>query len=118
MYESPIELSFIDEMYNTIIDSQENKIFEAVSHYGISVDKEELIKALQYDRGQYEKGYADRDAEIVRCKDCKFFEYDHWEETKFGRIIVAHGICTKWASSSGGCATSEHGFCFLGDKKE
>ena len=27
-------------------------------------------KALQYDRGQYQKGYKDRDDEIVRCRDC------------------------------------------------
>ena len=31
----------------------------AVQSYGINVDKDELIRALQYDREQYYKGYAD-----------------------------------------------------------
>ena len=30
---------------------------KVVQERGIDVDKDELIKALQYDRGQYEKGY-------------------------------------------------------------
>ena len=38
----------------------ENDIFEAIQSYGIDVDKDELIKALQYDRDQYRKGFADR----------------------------------------------------------
>lgn len=29
------------------------------SKVGVNVNKEELVKALQYDRGQYTKGYAD-----------------------------------------------------------
>ena len=45
--------------------------------YDIKVDKHELLRALQYDRNQYEKGYADAKAdamdELVRCKDCKHF---------------------------------------------
>ena len=32
---------------------------ECICEYGIEVDKEELIKALNYDRNQYEKGYND-----------------------------------------------------------
>ena len=37
----------------------EDNVFKAIQDYGVFVDKEELIKALQYDRGQYEKGFAD-----------------------------------------------------------
>ena len=48
----------------------EGEIYKAVMNVGVNVDKEELIKALQYDRGQYQKGYKDRDDQIVRCKDC------------------------------------------------
>ena len=65
MYQSPIE--FITIQLNTQI---EDGIYKAVQKYGVKVDKDELIKALQYDRGQYQKGYNDRDSEIVRCKDC------------------------------------------------
>jgi hypothetical protein len=52
----------------------EGEVCKAVQNVGINVDKEELLKALQYDKDQYEKGYADRDSEIVRCKDCKFYD--------------------------------------------
>lgn len=37
----------------------ENDAVEAVIRYGFDINKEELEKALKYDRGQYEKGYAD-----------------------------------------------------------
>ena len=51
-YESPIEL-YIGQMRM----EQENNVYKAIQEYGVNVDKDELIKALQYDRGQYEKGY-------------------------------------------------------------
>ena len=37
----------------------EDEIMKAVQNVGIQVDKEELLKALKYDREQYEKGYQD-----------------------------------------------------------
>lgn len=51
-YESPIE-AMIAEASNSFDDG----VFKAVLSTGIKVDKEELIKALKYDRGQYDKGY-------------------------------------------------------------
>ena len=48
----------------------DNQICKAVQNAGITVDREELLRALQYDRDQYRKGYADRDKEITRCRDC------------------------------------------------
>lgn len=73
-YQPPIELDQAD----TIMESIENQLCEyvirAVQEVGITVDKDELLKALAYDRDQYEKGYADgkRDADpVVRCRDCK-----------------------------------------------
>lgn len=37
----------------------EGDVFRIIHSYGINVDKGELIKALQYDRQQYEKGFID-----------------------------------------------------------
>lgn len=54
MYKSPIEI--ITEQIKTNYD---NAIYSAVQNVGINVDREELLKALEYDRGQYEKGYKD-----------------------------------------------------------
>lgn len=50
----------------------EDVIYTAVQKVGIDVDKDELIRALKYDRNQYMKGYKDRDAEIIRCKECRY----------------------------------------------
>ena len=62
MYESPIEL-LVTEIQHQIVKQQDKEIYKAVLNYVPNVDKEELIRALQYDRGQYEKGYADAKAE-------------------------------------------------------
>ena len=53
-YESPIRM-IVGEMETKM----ENDTLTAIQRYGIDVDKEELIKALNYDRGQYDKGYRD-----------------------------------------------------------
>lgn len=53
MYKSPIEIT--REQIKTQID---NKIlFRVTQEVGINIDKDELLKALAYDRQQYEKGY-------------------------------------------------------------
>lgn len=54
MYESPIEI-----IYDDIKMHFENEILNAIQHYDIQVDKDELIRALRYDRDQYEKGFKD-----------------------------------------------------------
>lgn len=59
MYKSPIEV-YVNDILNQIRQQEENQIVAEVSQaVGINVEKEELIKALNYDRNQYEKGYKD-----------------------------------------------------------
>lgn len=65
MYESPIEM-IMEDIQTQIVKQQENDIYQAVQRYGIVIDKEELIKALQYDREQYTKGYKDALDEIKK----------------------------------------------------
>lgn len=72
-YESMINL-ITKDMQMRLVEEEEKQIVKAVQEIGINVNKEELIKALEYDRDQYKKGYDDRDAEIVRCKDCKYWQ--------------------------------------------
>ena len=43
MYESPIKMIY-DDMQTLIIKHQENDVYQAVQQYGITVDKEELLK--------------------------------------------------------------------------
>ena len=52
----------------------EDSIYKAMMRVGVNVDADELMKALEHDRDQYQKGYKERDEEIVRCKDCRWAE--------------------------------------------
>ena len=58
MYESPINMEYEDFVY-AVQEEVERNVLLAVQKIHISVDRDELIRALQYDRQQYEKGYAD-----------------------------------------------------------
>ncbi len=60
MYESPIDV--ITQGMQLVV---ENGIYKAVENYGIHVDKDELLKALRYDRNQYNKGFADGYSEFA-----------------------------------------------------
>ena len=71
MYKSPIEILTTD-----IKTQIENDVMYAVIKQGVFVDRDELIKALKYDREQYDKGYNDavRDLGLVRCENCKLLK--------------------------------------------
>ena len=110
MYESPIKIieQTIDSIYKDIVKKKDDAIFaEIQTSFGVDLDREELIRALQYDRNQYEKGYADgkRDAmaELVRCKDCK-----HW----------TMGYCNHFAYYDYEPITNEDDFCSYGERRE
>lgn len=87
-YQSQVDL-ILSEM-NLRLDGE---IFKAVQNVGVNVDRDELIKALRYDRGQYQKGYAYRDSEIVRCKDCKYRSFYCTEETDGTTLYTCHHPC-------------------------
>ena len=53
-YKSPIEVFYSDVQLKF-----EDGVYKAVQAVDIHVDRYELIKALQYDRQQYEKGWHD-----------------------------------------------------------
>ena len=52
--------------------------------------------------------------EIIHCKDCKFFEYDHLYVIN-DIPVFGHELCNRWGE---GCKTSENGWCFLAERKE
>lgn len=58
MYESPISIIY-NQIESNLNEKIEKDIYEVVQKYGIIVDKEELLKALKYDRDQYQKGYVE-----------------------------------------------------------
>lgn len=79
MYKSPITL-MTNEMAMQIAKHQDEVVFTALQACVPDVDRAELLRALRYDREQYDKGYDDGKvdgraaamAEIVRCKECIF----------------------------------------------
>ena len=78
MYQSPIEITrTVDDIVTKIAEKQDETIVHACMRVGVNVDRDELVKALAYDRHQYEKGYVDGrvdiEKEIVHCRDCKFY---------------------------------------------
>ena len=110
MYNSPIEL-LVTDIQNQIVKQQDEEIYQAVLHYVPNVDKEELLRALQYDRGQYEKGYsdgkADAMADLVRCKDCQFSKY--FEESGTRKCRTQGGLYR---------TVQDDDFCSYGEKQE
>lgn len=102
MYESPIEV-----IQKNIEMQMENGIYKAVTKVGINVDKEELLKALNYDRRQYDKGYTDgwdaHTKSVIRCKDCKY-HYVDGDNVKYNLCLLNHN---KVQSDEWFCADGE-----------
>lgn len=99
MYEGPINLLYSDpfhEVATKINNDIEEQIMVEIARVGIDVNKEELVKALQYDRDQYAKGWNDairrNDAfrnlfrlgfEFAReHPECKYFDEVDWDKVK------------------------------------
>ena len=79
-YDSPIDVIFnktVDNIMAAFNKSIDDGVVTAVVKAGFNVDKDKLVEALTQDRKRYEKayrkGYEQRDADIIRCKDCKWF---------------------------------------------
>ena len=82
MYESPINL-YVQETIRKMESEREDAITAKISEsIGIDINKDELIKALQYDRQQYHKGYADAKA----MRESMLYEIRTGIEQKCDRI--------------------------------
>ncbi len=78
-------------------------VMKAVRKVGVNVDKGELIKALQYDRDQYTKGYEDGKNEILdgiraEIADLDDADYDH--EGYYKAVTDALQIIDKYKTES------------------
>lgn len=51
--------------------------------------------------------------EIIRCKDCKHFEYNHPYIIQ-GIPVLGHEVCNAWGD---GCKTDENGYCFMAERR-
>lgn len=91
-YKSPISL-----IQSDIETKVENGVFSAIQKVGIDVNKEELVKALQYDRNQYDKGYQNAKAKYDRG-------HGHWilKNGPDGTLYCFH------------CSVCDGGFHYIG----
>lgn len=65
-YIPPVEV-FFNHMVKQIQQQTEDTICtKIIEQIGVEVDKEEMLKCLQYDRAQYEKGFADARKQFER----------------------------------------------------
>ena len=64
-YQSPIDKIYGDIEHQIIQQDEEHLLFTVNQAIGYEVDKDELIKALQYDRDQYSKGFRDAKKQIL-----------------------------------------------------
>jgi hypothetical protein len=89
MYESPVEM-ITRKIASSVAENVDGLVLRTLHECGINVNERELVKALEYDRQQYEQGYRD-------AKD---------EDRKLGRWV--NGCCDKcgghapfWCMSTG-----------------
>ena len=109
MYESPIKViqGELETQLEALLTEQSD--VEAA----LADPEDELIRALRYDREQYQKGFADarRDAVVVtRCKDCARWDDD---PDTYGADDGPKGKCMKSFETM--CADD---FCSYGEPKE
>ena len=79
MYESPLTKIYGDIQSQIIKQDEENMMFAVNRTVGYDVDKQELIKALNYDRNQYHIGFEDARKMYERPKG-------EWEQTRYRSI--------------------------------
>jgi rubrerythrin len=103
MYKSPVEM-LIADIQHQIAKEQDEEIYKAVVHYAINVDKEELIRALKYDRDQYERGYADGRSDAV-AHGLWHKYHDHFTNRQVG------WICTNCSAVSYDLSNGDTPFC-------
>lgn len=91
---SPVEL-FTKEFKNRVDDGIQQLIEVEL---GAKIDREEFIKAMNYDRNQFamgfKSGYAKRDSEIVRCKDCVFSNAEYTHCCLLDTCIIENDFCS------------------------
>jgi len=125
-YDSPIEVNFINDMMNQtinkVMEDMDNAIYKSVVHAGFNVEKDKLVEVFTQDKRRYEeayrKGYAQRDAEIVRCKDCKHRPIKTGEDDDDIEFPDAKCICENPDDDWYSWYPDDDWFCGNGERKD
>lgn len=87
-YHSPIEL-----IVGEINTQFENDCVTMIQNYGIDINKEELVRALNYDRDQYHKGFQDA-KELYEPKKGKWIREDKpWGGFGDRVLVLTCSVC-------------------------
>ena len=73
----------------------------------------DVVKGIDSYFVKYIEELPSTEPEIIRCKDCKYFEYDRPYVIQ-GVPVLGHLVCSKWGD---GCRTEENGFCFMAERR-
>lgn len=100
MWESPIK-QIAGEIQSQVIKQEDELITQISQEIRYEVDKKELIKALEYDRGQYDKGYKDGTentlegvSELIAYYDYEFLQRYYPKECEQGYTL--HDLNNKY----------------------
>ena len=119
MYKSPITVDTGEVKYDGLMEKIEKEfadhideaVIRAVLETNVEVDRDELIRALRFDRCQYQKGYSDgweaAHQSIVRCRECKHFG-------RFGD----RNYCEVFADELLEQALEPNDYCSRGERRE
>lgn len=88
-YKSPIEAIWKEAQLRF-----EDGVYQAVQGVDIHVDRDELIKALQYDRQQYEKGWHDallkeQEARVLTLEEVNALKFD---DVVYVEVVPTHAV--------------------------
>ena len=102
-YQSPIEIKCVNEA-KMISEHIENKIYNEIVHqFGVFVDKDELVKALNYDRGQYQKGWIDGYNEAIKKEIKTNFDRITESVESLAKVMANSLDCTSCPCSNESC---------------
>ena len=93
-YKSPIDVVYADVKLQF-----DDNVMKAIQKVGIEVDKEELLKALNYDRMQYWNGFSNGAmaalSKIVHCGECKNCQHLKTRDELWcdGHTVYEEGFC-------------------------
>lgn len=91
-YESPIHV-YTTEISQKIGEECDRIVFEEIKKVGVYVEKNELIKALEYDRDQYQKGFRDGRLSVERKTGMWIGEGDGYADGNMVYDMWSCGCC-------------------------
>lgn len=92
-YESPIT-GYMNHFAQQILEERDNAVVGVIrEQFAIDVNREELIKALSYDRDQYNKGYSDgyKEAQATYARPQGKWEYNQYD----GNVNIGNWHCSE-----------------------